>query len=486
MRTVIYLANRQIQVLVGKRGKHIQVDRYLSGEVPEGTVINGMVMDRAPFVEFLRDFWKRNELDTKNVILVSSSTKFVGQTIQMPPMSSGKALGFIRREFTHIDKNETKLYGFLRLKGASGKIQRVYAESVSPELIRAYIEIFRDAGVTLGAICSGESCIIRLTEQTLGREADTFMIQIVDSMTLSTVLFSAGAFTYYNSVRCFHEPGTEEYAEDIGRSVSQIRQFMQANQMEGKLKRLILAGIEPEALGLYQRVISAMGIDIDVELFSAPEHVSGQEQAHMQQFLFAASGLTDWGKNSNYVWIARHRKEKSRLQVGRNGLLIGATAAVMAAGWVFSALYAEQQRTALVQAQEENKRLLLLTADYEAGLEENGRLLEQYRQMALISENLSTYPWLTGEIKDSLEQCAEDYAMSISINSCSADTGIVSMTVTMENGDVTKVNQFVRALGQQPGFYDVSYSGYSYQGEGTYLVNVTVTLGEPEGEEAAN
>lgn len=489
MSTIIYLANRQIQVLVGKAGnRKISVDRYLTCDAPEGTVINGMIMDTEGFVDFLKNYWKQHNLCTKDVILVSNSTKFVGQTIEMPYMNDRKTLQFIRREYADIDRNESKLYGFIRLKCAKKHMQRVYAESVSPDLIRHYMEIFEAAGIRLGVICSGESSIIKLAGMTMAAQYDTFMLQIAGSMTLSSVLFTNGAYTCYNSVRCFHEQGTEDYAQDIARSVSQLRQFMQANQMENELEHLFLAGIEPADLGLYIQKIHAMGIRIDVKIFSAPDSISGAEAENAQHFLFAASGLTANGANSNYVKITQRRKKEKKLSSRKGGnVIIGIAAVVMLAGWLASALYAAERKKALQEALDYNNSPLTQAqvSGYDEQTERNAYLVEQYAFIAGINENLATYPWMTSEVIQIIEQCGADYDMSVSITSCNADTGATNMIVTTKGDDVRKINEFVHKLSEQPVFYAVSYNGYSYQGDGTYSVNVTCTLAESAGREAA-
>lgn len=489
MSTVIYLANQMIQVLVGKEGKRkISADRYLACDAPEGMVVNGMIVDAEGFAEFLKGYWKQQGLSAKDVILVSNSTKFVGQTIEMPYMNDKRTLQFIKREYADIDRNEKKLYGFTRLKGAPKHMQRVYAESVSPDLIRDYMEIFETAGIRLSAIYSGESSIIKLASMTLAAQYGTFMLQIAGSMTLSTVLFTNGSYTYYNSMRCFYEQGTEEYAQDIARSVSQIRQFMQANQMEIELEKLILAGIDEADLELYKNIIGAAGISIDVKVFSAPDSITGSAAANVQHCLFAASGLTDNEANSNYVKIIQRRKSAKNVPASRSsGIIIGITAAVMLAGWLASALYAAERKNALQEVLDYNNSPLtqMQISGYDELTERNSFLVSQYASIAGINENLDTYPWMTSEVIQIIEQCGASYDMSVSITSCNADTGTTNMVVTTKGADVRKINAFVHELSEQPAFYEVTYTGYSYQNDGTYSVNVTCTMAEAAGREAA-
>ena len=239
MSTVIYLSNQQIHIVEGKRGKSATVNRFISYPAPQGTIINGIIMDTEAFGTFLKEIWTENKLPVKDVNLVVNSTKFVGQNMEIPKMQDEKTLDHIKRGFSNIDRSEEKVYGFIRLESSHKKMQRLYAESVSPDFISDYIKFFDGIGIKLKGIYSGEGSMISLVNATAAKNYGTFILMIADSMTLTTVLYVNKVFTYYNSVRCFHEPGTEEYAQDLTRSVSQIRQFMQANQLEADQDRYL-------------------------------------------------------------------------------------------------------------------------------------------------------------------------------------------------------------------------------------------------------
>ena len=99
MSTVIYLANQQIQVITGTPGnRKISVADCYTEDAPDGSIINGMIMDADAFVSFMQNFWTTHNLPTKDVILVINSTKFIGKNIEMPPLNSKKTEEFINRE----------------------------------------------------------------------------------------------------------------------------------------------------------------------------------------------------------------------------------------------------------------------------------------------------------------------------------------------------------------------------------------------------
>ena len=69
MSTVIYLANQQIQVITGTPGnRKISVADCYTEDAPDGSIINGMIMDADAFVSFMQNFWTTHNLPTKDVI----------------------------------------------------------------------------------------------------------------------------------------------------------------------------------------------------------------------------------------------------------------------------------------------------------------------------------------------------------------------------------------------------------------------------------
>ena len=284
MSTVIYLSNQQIHIVEGKRGKTATINRYISYPAPQGTIINGIIMDAEAFGAFLKEKWTENKLPVKDVSLVVNSTKFVGQNMEIPKMQDEKTLDHIKRGFSNIDRSEERVYGFIRLESSHKKMQRLYAESVSPDFISDYIKFFDGIGIKLKGIYSGEGSMISLVNATAAKTYNTFMLMIADSMTLTTVLYVNKVFTYYNSVRCFHEPGTEDYAQDLTRSASQIKQFMQANQLDSELEVILLAGVEERDLTFYKTIMQEYGVQTKIDIFADTKTIKGQDGIFAQKY----------------------------------------------------------------------------------------------------------------------------------------------------------------------------------------------------------
>lgn len=481
MSTVIYLSNQQIQIVEGKRGKTAYVSRCFDYPTPQGSIINGIIMDQEGFGSFIKGIWSDNKLSVKDVILVVNSTKFVGQNMEIPKMSDEKTLDHIKRGFSNIDRSEEKVYGFVRLESSQKKMQRLYAESVSPDFVKDYIDFFQGIGITLKGIYSGEGSTIGLINSTKAKQLGTFMLMIADSMTLTTILYVNKVFTYYNSARCFHEQGTEDYAQDLTRSVSQIRQFMQAQQLDSELESIVLAGMDEKDLNLYKAQMRDFGVQTPIEIFSDAKSIKGAGASEVQSHLFATSGLFDNGANGNY--LVRYQTKKVEKKEGSNAkyfIILTIALVVSVGGFILALLRTKSIKNQLeeLEAYNNSAAIQMQVEEYDELTMRNSFLIGQYLSIANINENLDTYPWATSKVQSKMFKLADGYA-TFSITSCNADSGTTNMDVYASN--VQTINEFITIMKSQSIFHNVTYSGYNYSEEDKYHVNMSCTLEEAVG-----
>lgn len=484
MSTVVYLANQQIQVVTGKTGQHkVNVERCLEAEAPEGSIINGIVMDTESFIGFLKTFWKENKLPVKDVTLVVNSSKFVGKIIEMPDLKGKKANDFIAREFTDSNRSENCLYSYLPLGAGEGKTKRVYAESIEPDFIKDYIELFEECGIEIKRILSGESSLIALTAMTTGKLYRTFLQVIADSNILTTILWIDGSFNYFNSMRCFHEIGTEDYAMDVARSVSQTIQFMQAHQMEQQIESLVIAGIGTLELPLYQQAVDQMGMTMPVRLYDATGAITSA-YADIQKCLRCASGLTVSGNTVNFLKQFQTKAKKGNKKdksIGINVVPIVVAAVIMVILLIGSASVYLVRKTTLdtITAYNQSPNIILSVTEYDMLTGRNQYLYAQQEAITDLKENINTYPTGNTKVIDRIQSCATGYAQA-QFDAFDAKEGTLEMTASSDSVD--NINRFIKKLCEQDIFSSVDYTGYAYNDtKGCWDIHVTCTLAEAAG-----
>ena len=478
MSTIIYLANQQVQIVTGSsNGKRITINQSYILDAPEGSIINGIIMDGESFISFLRETWSAYKLPSKDVTLVVNSSKFVGKNIEMPTLNDSKTLEFIEREFTDINKGEEYVYGYIPLF-QENKIKRIYAENIPSDFIKDYLDIFAEAGIKIKALYSGESSIINFVSTTVGKNYNTFILTLADKMTITTLLFVNGSFYYFNSTRCFHEQETEEYAQDVARSASQIMQFMPAHQIEYPLETVILAGVNPNNIYMYSEAILSQGVQVAVRVFDDNTIFSNVD---IQSCIHATSGLVSTGKYQNFLTLYSSPKKKNKEEGGsRKGIIaIVATVAIMLIALASCITMKIIKNRQLKDAEDANKLMELSVLEYDMVTARNSFISQQYNSIVGLDENIYTYPVCNTDIMNIIDRCAGNYA-DISFSSFDAESGIVTVSAT--SGTVDEINMFIKELNNQDIFSDVNYTGYTYQeNDDNWNINVSCTLSESAG-----
>lgn len=487
MSTVIYLSNQNVQIVTGTQsGAGVSLKNFFNLETPEGSTINGMIMNAEAFVAFMKEEWKKNNLPTKDVILVVNSSKFAGKVIEMPSMGAKKTRKFISGEYADIGRNEGSIYSSIAIGKGEGKLKRIYAEAIEPDFINEYIETFNEIGIKLSAIYSAESTLIRFVEKTAAARCDTFLFIVVTANTFTVILWINGGFYHYSLSRCFQTPGTVEFAEDLGRTISQMNQFLQAHQIEHHFKKIFISGVEDEDLKYYITVFEEMGIHTPVEGF---KFGAGSSPVVVQSMIQCVSGLYKQDKTENFLPLCIEAIKKGTGDSAESPMKtiaiasIGGTLVLMLLVYTVCAVINKQKQSeldAIVEYNNQPARLLEL-ARYDEITYRNSFLNAQFNAIDGLEQNLVTYPTGNTEVMNVFYDCAGDIA-TLSFGNFNAEEGYIS--VVAQASVVEDINAFIKKLTEQKIFTKVDYTGYTYQEDtGLWNIMVSCTLAESAGKE---
>ena len=546
MSVVVYLANQQIQVIEGtKSAKGLAtIKRYLTLEAPEGSVINGVIMDEDAFVEFLQQAWHEAKLPTRDVILVINSTKFVGRTLELPALNEKTTYEYIGREFAEVGREEVQqIFSYIPIgkaepktspgerdsgktdksKGskdkkpekkhldarakarakakaaaekkekakelvkqkaaAKGRLNKYYVEGVDHDYVSDCASIFTQAGLKLSAIYSDGSNLITLCSATSAKRFNTFVLLVADAMTLTTILWVNGSFNYGNTVRCFFDQGTPEYAGDVARSVSQLTQFMKSSQAGSELQGIEIAGVDPADLPMYAEAIESLGTTAPVRLYTPSGNASTDPE--LQKYLHTVSGLYGAYRTQDFLAKALHHKKESKgsgidqtlkLFIPSFIVLI-----IMSIIFIVMSVIKSGKNKQLEVLNEYNERpdVMMDAALFDALQERTDFLVAQYNAINEIDEDILTYPCGNTEVMQVFRTCAAGYA-DIEFGAFDAKNGTLS--ITAKASEVEQINKFIRRLMDDKSFNEVNYTGYDYEdNEGKWKINITTTLAESVG-----
>ena len=487
MSVSIYLNNQQVQIVVGTRGrKGVYQNSYVL-DAPEGSIINGIVTDTNSFVQFLKETWGTYRLSKSDVHLVVGGNKIHGRNVEVPMLSASKTTEYLNRELSDMGKEGSDyVVCYNALSGKSGKkLRNFYVEMAESDLIKDYVDLFKEAGITLKSLVSAEGNILSLIDKTVNGYFKTFILQIMNGNIVTNILWVDGSFNYYNSVRCFNDVGTGAYYDDCARSLSNLNQFIQAHKIEQKIEKILIAGSDKLDVMYYGDLVSAYGITAPVAIVNQGLGPNAENNHKAQQVIYGLSGLyTDGKKESNFLANIGKKEKKSKVnaELKKNITIVAVTFAVMITVF-FCALALRMSRQIKYNILEKYNEDPVVTSQammFDAVSLRRDELASRANSIENVLNTINTYPILTKDVEKILFDTAKGYA-DIEIGSFDADNGLVNVTAKAK--DVERINQYIFRLQEQDIFNSVKYTGYNYNQDGTWSINVTCTFAEGVGRE---
>ncbi len=484
MSVILYISGSEMQVVVGNgSGRKAKIKKCYVVPTPEGSVINGTVMDPDSFVPFIKSFFIGNKLSTKDVSLVINSSKIAGKQMDIPDMKKDKTLDYITREFADMDRDENDVVcAYTTLKGEQGaEVNRIYAENVTKGFLENYIGIFKDAGIKLKGIYSSEGVLIKLVEMTAAQIRRTFVVQIADGNLLSSVVWVSGQFFYYNSQRCFQNVGTAEYFEECSRTIDQISQFMKASQITVPMDTIYVGGMEKSNADYYIGRLNEGAGGTVVDVFDTGLGRGLPPGTDIQSVLMAVCGLMGREESGNLLKNYEKPAEKRDNVTKTRVVLVVLVFIAMITGLIVSIKlkYDAEKKLQALRDYNESPSMMVQLMDYEYYSQEVVRAESRRNALNRMGEAFLTYPALTTPIYRELEKTAKGYA-EIEIQSFIADAGQTNFTVSAR--EVEDVNRFIADLMKSDAFMTVEYTGYSYdESDGIWDVHVSCVMQENVG-----
>lgn len=481
MSVSVYFSNQIIQIAVGKRAKRGTLQRVYTTIAPDGSIINGIVMDGDALAGHLRSFWQAQNIPTNDVYLIVNSNKIAGKNIEIPILGEKKTIQFIKREFSDMQREESEnTIAYIPIGyDKKTRLKHLYAELAPKEQLRELMDVFTAMGITLKGIISGEGSIIGYAQMTLAKQFKTFILQVVNGNLVSNVLFVDGEFKYYNSVRCFNEIGTEAYLEDLARSLNQLEQFMQTQKIESQVERIFVAGTSGNDINVYSQVVREHGVTSPCELLNTGLGVGTELQLSSEKALFAVSGLYDQGTNSNFLKHFSLKDDSENLvdpRMKARVIAVATTFVLMMIGFGVALTMRLVRDSRYEELRDYNVKpnVVQQTAMYDAEVERRDALLAKYNSINTINVTLDSYPVCSDEIIDVIETTAKGYA-EVEILSFNADEGKVNFSA--KAASVNDIYKYIDNLLLEDIFKTVEHTGYTYDSKANlYNIHVNCTL----------
>lgn len=491
MSEVVFLSNTNIQIASGSAaGDGVRISKLISSPLPEGAVLNGVVMDQDRLIEAIKLAWQANKLPKSEVTLIINSPQLRANRVDAPILADKKTTEFIERETrdSEYGRFQNPITGWYVVgKDAKAKTQKVVYETAEIDFVNKYVDIFGKAGLKLKTIHNGVQLATEyFTKQAAGK---TVLYMILDGKSLVTIFFAEGKYYYDSTSRVFAQPGTPEFAREIYASVSSIRQFISAQHLTETVKDILFCGLAYSHVNQLANDILNLDSTVDISIAQPPQGTSvGSDQSQFPFFVYPIAGLRRIDERmpilKNTKQASKKAKEKSFMANLILPFSLILAAALIAYGVCFAVKLKKQAELVDVEKYINNQSVIDQVTEYDAMYDNMAEMGRIQGGVDILMDDLNSYPVPDSSINKSILEAAKKHDVNVDFNSYSASTGVFSITAS--SPEVEDINQFIADLMAMDIFENVNYTGYSLSSDGkSWQINVVCTLAgrEPAAEE---
>ena len=482
MKVNVFLSNSSIQVVLGeKSGKKVKVKALYADAIPDGTLLNGTVINESVLQDTIRDTWRKHAIKEKNVDLVINSPNLLARRIEMPLLTGNKANRFVNNE---VDEKDTARFsepilGWYPISKKK-KTQLVISEMAEKEFVETYIRIFEAAGVKLNSLHAGINLAVNMMQTQVNKNTVVYMI--LDGMNLTTILFAEGNYFNNLNTRVYSIPGTSEFSAEIRNAISAIRQFATAQHIEHEISNIYIAGLNMEDMNLLKSELQGYPLGDVLGIMTKPDSVVMNTAADkFGDYLFSIAGFFGTQEGLSILEAWKRDSQDYQKKKTMTTLIVPYVAVVILLLIVTIVLLVirSQKKAELAVLQQYNMQPSIVesAAEYDMLMKDAEKLGVAQGSVDLLKKYRDTYPIPDSSVNKSIMNAAGLEDVGVVIDSYSAESGILEVIATAE--DVEKINKFIARLLAMDIFELVDYTGYTKnEADNTWSIHVVCTLAE--------
>ena len=486
MSIVVFLSNTNLQVAVGNAtATGVKITKLFSAPLPEGAVLNGVVMDQDLVTQTVKTAWDLNKLPKSEITLIINSPQLRASRVDVPITSDKKTTEFIARETSDSDygRFQKPVTGwYVVSKNSKAKTRHVIYETAETDFVEKYVEIFDKVGLKLKSLHNGVQLATEFfTRQVAGKNV---IYMILDGNSLVTIFFAEGKYYYDSTSRVFAQPGTPEFAREIYASVSSIRQFISAQHLNITVNDVIFAGMSQTNVNALVNDILNIDSQVDISMATPPNGTSiSSEQSSYPFYIYPISGIRKIDEKLPILKATKvtEKEKKAASGVGKViipfAVLLG-IAIIVFAGllYVKSSLEHELKK---IKDYNSSSDTLEQVAEYDAMYDSMADIGTIQGGVDMLERDLDSYPIADSSINRMILTAAQRRNVTVDFQSYSARTGVFSITASSTTVD--DINQFIGDLLDMDIFESVDYTGYTLDSDGeNWTINVVCSLASPD------
>lgn len=478
----LYLADDWLLLVKSHANKKLlTVEASWQQQLPQGTILNGIINDTDALVDGLVQLKKQAKLSSTKVRLVIDSSQIMAKTLSVPlSLSAKETAGVVRTELSELDSGERDLvFDYTELPPTQQ--QELLCFGIERPLLAQITELFEKAGIKLSGITSALSSCVQMV-QFLPQLANlSFILCVLDGQTVVTYLFAGGRYLMNARSRLITERGTPAVLGELLGRVSSMLQFSQSNKSAEPAQTVYFCGLEPnEEPGC--RVI-ADTFHITAQPFPDVEQVAYNAHAGIllpEMFPMSGCMLHTKYKAVNFL-EASSQSEVSSLEK-KSGKLPWAVPGVLAGlvmlGWavlLFGNYHLESQiKDVKAYTTDANNIDLNQQAQTTRSIISyyNAATAEANRAISILESN----PQITAELLYRASSVFGDAGSILEYHYTASNNTIVYGCSVADYRSIPTIVERLSGIGD---YWSVSYTGYTLNNQtGQYSFNLTCVLNE--------
>lgn len=225
MSNSIFLSNSEIQIVKYSRsGEKINIKGYISSPLPEGSMINGVITDAQLLVDQLKQLKLKEPSYFENLSLTIDTNSILLKLIAVPSLKKEKYSLIVEDELKNRLTAYQEVFYDFSFWNKKKKEMVILGTGADKASLETYLAVFKEAQIKLNRINVGIESIIRyLAEFNKDRE-DTYALNIIDNMSMVSLIFEKGVFVFSTRSRIVGE-SLDQISLSVIQNLSQLVQF---------------------------------------------------------------------------------------------------------------------------------------------------------------------------------------------------------------------------------------------------------------------
>ncbi|MDF2534761.1 MAG: pilM [Bacillales bacterium] len=225
MSNSIFLSNSEIQIVKYSRsGEKMKIKGYISTPLPEGSMINGVITDAQLLIEQLKQLKLKEPSYFDNASLTIDTNSILLKLIAVPSLKKEKYFLIVEDDLKNRLTAYREVFYDFSFWNKKKKEMVILGAGADKASLETYLAVFKEAQIKLNRINVGIESIIRYLEKFNRDREDTYALNIIDNMSMVSLIFEKGAFVFSTRSRIVGE-SLDQISLSVVQNLSQLVQF---------------------------------------------------------------------------------------------------------------------------------------------------------------------------------------------------------------------------------------------------------------------